>query len=56
MGSGLGPTMPGIFVDFHDVDLFSNYEAPEVYFRYVDDTFEYLEVSLRLTFFFLTFK
>ena len=39
MGSSLGPTMAGIFVGFHEVDLFSKYKAPEVYFRYVDDTF-----------------
>ena len=39
MGSALGPTMAGIFVGFHEVDLFSKYKAPEVYFRYVDDTF-----------------
>ena len=39
MGSALGPVMAGIFVGFHEVDLFSKYKAPEVYFRYVDDTF-----------------
>ena len=37
--SVLGPTMAGIFVDFHEVYLFSKSKAPEVYFRYVDDTF-----------------
>ena len=31
--------MAGIFVGFHEVDLFSKYKAPEVYFRYVDNTF-----------------
>ena len=31
--------MAGIFVSFHEVHLFSKYKAPEVYFRYVDDTF-----------------
>ena len=35
----LGPTIAGIFVGFHEVDLFSKYKAPDVYFRYVDDTF-----------------
>ena len=39
MDSALGPTMAGIFVGFHEVNLFSRYKAPEVYFRYVDDTF-----------------
>ena len=36
MGLVLGPTMAGIFVGFHEVDLFSKYKAPEVYFPYVD--------------------
>ena len=39
MGSVLGPTMAGIFVGFHEVDLFSKGTVPDVYFRYVDDTF-----------------
>ena len=39
MGSALGPTMAGIFMGFHEVDLFSKYKAPEVYFCYGDDTF-----------------
>ena len=39
MGSALGPTMAGIFVSFHEVDLFSNYKAPKVYFCYVYNTF-----------------
>ena len=39
MGSALGPTMAGIFVGFYEVDLFSKYKAPEVYFRYIDNTF-----------------
>ena len=39
IGSALGPTMAGIFVGFHKVDLFSKYKAPERYFHYVDDTF-----------------
>ena len=39
MGSVLGPTMAGIFVGFHEVDLFSKGTEPDVYFRYVDDTF-----------------
>ena len=39
MCSALGPTMAGIFVGFHEFDLFSKYKAPEVCFRYVDDTF-----------------
>ena len=29
----------GIFAGFREDDLFSKYKAPEVYFRYVDDTF-----------------
>ena len=39
MGSALGPTMAGIFVGFPEVDLFSKYKAPEMYFRYADDTY-----------------
>ena len=39
MGSVLGPTVAGIFVSFHEVDLFSKYKAPEGYFYYVDDIF-----------------
>ena len=41
MGSALGPTMAGIFVGIHEVDLFSKSKAPEVYFHfhYVNDTF-----------------
>ena len=39
MGSALGLTMAGIFVGFHEADLFSKYKAPEVYFCYIDDTF-----------------
>ena len=39
MGSVLGPTMAGIFVGFHEVDLFSKYMVPDVYFHYVDNTF-----------------
>ena len=39
MGSVLGPTMAGIFMGFHEVDLFSKVTAPDVYFRYVDYTF-----------------
>ena len=39
LGSVLGPTMAGIFVGFHDVDLFSKGNVPDVYFRNVDDTF-----------------
>ena len=31
--------MAGIFVGSHEVELFSKYKAPEVYFCYVDDTF-----------------
>ena len=39
IGSALGPTMAGIFVGFYEVDLFSKYKAPEVYFCYGDNTF-----------------
>ena len=39
MGSVLGPTMAGISVGFHEVDLFYKCMVPDVYFRYVDDTF-----------------
>ena len=39
MGSVLGPTMAGIFVGFLEVDLFPKGTVPDVYFRYVDDTF-----------------
>ena len=31
--------MAGIFVGFDEVDLFSKGTVPDVYFRYVDDTF-----------------
>ena len=39
MGSALGSTMAGIFVGFHEVYLFSEYKAPDLYFHYVDATF-----------------
>ena len=39
MGSALGPTIADIFVGFHEVDLYSKYKAPQLYFPYVDDTF-----------------
>ena len=39
MHSALGPTMAGIFVGFEEVDFFSKYKTPEVFFRHVDDTF-----------------
>ena len=39
MGSVLSPTMAGIFLGFHEVDLFSKCTAPDMYFRYVDDAF-----------------
>ena len=48
MGSTLGPTMAGIFVGFYEVDSFSKYKAPEVYFHYVDVTFVYVGVRSRL--------
>ena len=53
MGSALGPTMAGIFVGFHEVDLFSKYKAPEVYFRYGDDTFCAFKSEIELGEFFL---
>ena len=39
MGSFLGPAKAGIFLGFMEVDLFSKFKAPSVYFRYADDTF-----------------
>ena len=39
MGVALGSTMAGIFVGFYEVDSFSKYKAPKVYFCYVDNTF-----------------
>ena len=35
ISSVLGPTMAGIFVGFHEVDLLSKYKAPEAYFCYI---------------------
>ena len=39
LGSVLGTWMAGIFVGFHEVDLFPKGTMPDVYFRYVDDTY-----------------
>ena len=39
MGSVLGPTMAGIFVVFHEVELFSRCTVPDEYFLDVDVTF-----------------
>ena len=39
MGSPLGPALANIFVGFHESRLFDNTVKPDVYFRYVDDTF-----------------
>ena len=39
MGSVLGPTMAGIFVGFHEVDLFSKCTVSDEYFRSVEVTF-----------------
>ena len=38
MGLAEGLTVAGIFVGFHEVDSFTKYKAPEVYFHYVGDT------------------
>ena len=38
MGSVLDPTMAGVFIGFHAVDLFCKGTVPSVYFCYVDDT------------------
>ena len=39
VGSVLGPIIPGIFVGFYEVDLFSKCTVPDVYFHYIDYTF-----------------
>ena len=37
-GISMGPTVDGIFVGFPEVELFSKYKAPVVYFHYMDYT------------------
>ena len=39
MGSHLGPVLANIFVGFHESRLFDTTVKPDVYFRFVDDTF-----------------
>lgn len=39
MGSSLGPVLANILVDFHEEGLLFSFNKPDVYFRYVDDTF-----------------
>ena len=39
MGSPLGPTLANIFVGYYESQLFQDVATPEMYFRYMDDTF-----------------
>ena len=39
MGSPLGPALDNIFVGYHESELFQTNSKPEVYYRYMDDTF-----------------
>ena len=39
MGSSLGPTLANIFVGFYKSKLFDKISKPQIYYRYVDDTF-----------------
>ena len=39
MGSPLGPTLANIFVGYYESLLFQDVATPEMYFRYMDDTF-----------------
>ena len=43
MGSPLGPTLANIFVGFYESKLFDKISKPQVYYRYVDDTFALFE-------------
>ena len=39
MGSPLGPALANIFVEFYESKLFDKISKPQIYYRYVDDTF-----------------
>ena len=39
MGSRLGPILANIFVGFYESKLFDKISKPQIYYRYVDDTF-----------------
>ena len=39
MGSSLGPALANIFVGFYESKLFDKISKPQIYYRYVDDTF-----------------
>ena len=39
MGNPLGPTLANIFVGFYESKLFDKISKPQIYYRYVDDTF-----------------
>ena len=39
MSSPLGPALANIFVGYYEEKIFSEISKPDVYFRYVDDTF-----------------
>ena len=39
MSLPLGPALANLFVDFYEEKLFSQIAKPQVFFRYVDDTF-----------------
>ena len=39
MGSHLGPALANIFVGYYESKLFQTSSKPEMYYRYVDDTF-----------------
>ena len=39
MGSPLGPALANIFVGYYESQLFQTTSKPEMYYRYMDDTF-----------------
>ena len=39
MGSPLGPALANIFVGYYETELFQSTLKPEMYYRYMDDTF-----------------
>ena len=39
MGSPLGPALANIFVGFYEFKLFDKISKPQIYYRYIDDTF-----------------
>ena len=43
MGSPLGPSLANIFVGFYERRLFQMVKLPNIYLRYVDDTFVLIE-------------